>query len=83
MMGLGRADSDAMSLLEYQARLYHWNKAHQREETASEKSVHQVPPEVTQRLIDQMRANPALLGPNPPGFGKPAKARMGGANLSR
>ena len=28
MMGLGRADTDDMSLWEYEGRLWHWNEAH-------------------------------------------------------
>jgi hypothetical protein len=46
---------DTMSLWEYEALLYHWNEAH---DTSGE--VDAPDPEVAQRVLDMINANPLL-----------------------
>lgn len=76
MMGLGRYDTDRMSLFEYQARMHHWNAAHSRDKGEGGKGEHKVPHERTEELIATLNANPELLGPAPPGFGAPDPANI-------
>lgn len=54
MMGLGKADTEKMSLWEYEARLYHWNDAHRGDD------VQPPDPHRTQRLIDQINREPRV-----------------------
>lgn len=74
MMGLGRYDTDQMSLYEYQARLHHWNEIHR---AHTDRGEHKVDHSVTQKHLDFLRSNPELLSANPPGFGKPEGAKLG------
>jgi hypothetical protein len=55
MMNVSASDARAMDLWEYEARLYHWNKAHD-----PDGSVSPPDPEKTQSLIDKLNANPGL-----------------------
>jgi hypothetical protein len=51
MMGLGKAETDNMSLWEYEARLYHWNDAHDGGEDID------LPDRAaTQRMIDKINS---------------------------
>ena len=54
-MAVSDADARAMSLHDYEMRLWHWNQIH------GEPDVEIVDPEVTQRMIDNLRARPDLL----------------------
>lgn len=63
MMNLGKADAEQMSLYEYQARMYHWNKIHKRPDKDSDLP-EQVPHEVSEQIIANIP--PELLGPTPP-----------------
>jgi hypothetical protein len=56
MMGLGKADTETMSLWEYESRLYHWNEAH-----GDGNDITPPDPELTQRLIDKINSSPELL----------------------
>jgi hypothetical protein len=56
MMGLGKADTDTMSLCEYESRLHHWNEAH-----GDGSDVQPPDPELTQFLINKINSDPALL----------------------
>jgi hypothetical protein len=56
MMGLGKADTETMSLWEYESRLYHWNEAH-----GDGNDIAPPDPELTQRLIDKINNSPELL----------------------
>lgn len=74
MMGLGRYDTDRMSLYEYQARMHHWNKIHSREQ--GDDGEHKVPHERTEELIAHLNMNPELLSAKPPGFGEAELAQI-------
>lgn len=54
MMGLGKADTDSMSLWEYEARLYHWNEAH------GSDSVNAPDPDIAFRILEKANADPRL-----------------------
>lgn len=68
MMGLGRADTDTMSLWEYEARLFHWNEAH-----GSGDDIGAPDPATAQRIIDMANKDPRLTK------GKPRARRRQGA----
>lgn len=55
MMGVSDADARAMSLHDYEMRLWHWNQIH------GEAEVEIVDPDITQRMIDDLKARPELL----------------------
>jgi hypothetical protein len=55
MMGVSDADARIMSLHDYEMRLWHWNEIH------GDKDDEIVDPDVTQRMIDKLRARPELL----------------------
>lgn len=54
-MNIPVSDARALSLWEYDALIYHWNEAH------GDGDAPTVPHEVSERLIDKLRANPELL----------------------
>jgi len=54
MMGVSDSDARALSLHDYEMRLWHWNQIHGDADTEI------VDPEITQRAIDNLRARPDL-----------------------
>lgn len=61
MMGLGHADILAMSLWEYESRLYHWNEAH-----GGGDGVAPPDPETAMRILDKINRDDRLTSrPNP------------------
>ena len=55
MMGVSDADARAMSMHDYEMRLWHWNEIH----GSSDDEI--TDPEITQKLIDQLNANPEFM----------------------
>lgn len=55
MMNISPAEARDLSLWEYEALLYNWNKIHDPDH------VEIVDPEITQRKIDGLKARPDLL----------------------
>lgn len=70
MMGVSDADARSMSLHDYEMRLWHWNEIH------GESDVEIVDPDVTQRMIDNLRARPDLLQRDKGEKPKPMPARL-------
>lgn len=71
MMNVGAADARAMSLWEYEARLYHWNEAHK-----TDKDQPKSDPAKMERLIAKLKDNPDLLAAKPKAAGDPEQAKM-------
>lgn len=70
MMGVSDSDARAMSLHDYEMRLWHWNQIH------GEPEVEIVDPERTQSIIDQLKSRPDLLTRNKGEKPKPMPARL-------
>jgi hypothetical protein len=57
MMNIPPSEADKLSLYRYQALLHHWNDAH---DTSGEGD--RPDPDVTQKLLDRINADPRLTG---------------------
>lgn len=72
-MGVSDSDAREMSLYDYEMRCWHWNDKH------SDKSDEITDPEITQKMIDELRKHPEFLtktkGVTPP----PMPKRLGNA----
>lgn len=55
-MNIPPSDARELDLWEYEAMLWHWNEAHRTGD-----DVEPPDPQFTQRLIDKLNSNPALL----------------------
>jgi len=73
MMGIGAREAAEMSLWEYEARLYHWNKIHSVPDKDGGGPV--VSHDITEAKIAQLKAMPGMLSANPPQAGKRERAK--------
>ena len=72
-MGIGAREAAEMSMLEYEARLYHWNSVHARAEDSGEPAV---PHEITEAKISALMAMPEMLSGPLPGAEHAERAKM-------
>lgn len=56
MMGVSDADARAMSLHDYEMRLWHWNEIH-----GSDRDGEITDPAITQKIIDELNSRPDLM----------------------